>query len=1137
MPAVVLQRFAINLCLSLCLTVGVFRPLHAQQAGTSNITGKVIDNKGLPLPGVYVLVMNTSYGTATDENGNYSLSVPKDLDPASKIKFSLLGMKSVEMEYANRGIINLKMQEDKESLDEVVVTGVYNMPRRDMVGSYVTLKVDSILLPAYNSIDEMLQGQVSGMMVKMPMRAGAAPDITIRGQSTLLGATAPLWVVDGIIQPSTQQTSGWWDSWIENSDVEINNIIGSQISWLNPSDIETITILKDASATAIYGSRASNGVISVTTKRGSSERISTRASYNLTVGQRLNYGLYNLMNSQERINFSKEAFEEGVYYMHTPISQPYTYEGMYNMFLSGKISEEEFIKRYNFLETTNTDWFKLVTRPSINQNYRVSVSGGSNKVTYVGSVSYSHNKATEVGNESKRFTGRLALGIELSSKIRFEASISSSLTKTLGFAGANIDPIGYSVQTSRAIPAYELDGSPVFYRVRESYKYNERTVQEGLPYNIFENMANAGSSVEHPTTQATLDFKWTLLPGLTWQVVGGFISDVRNNESWLGENSFHVIQRYRGYRAGSPEAVDPLYRNAAVLKNGGVLITDQTYTQTYDLRNQLNFSRTFADIHRVNLMAMWEITSTYRNSKYNTVFGYDKFRGERIAAPTVPSELRPVGDISAPTDYVDTYLQLSKGYWRSTNFTDNKASLAMIAAYTFNEKYVLNANFRNDWSNTFGQNANKRFNPAFSVGVSWKLAEESFMSETKSWLYVANFRLTYGTQGNVANTQTTEMILQYKPVHPIIEEPYSAISRIANPYMTWERTKSWNAGLDLGFFKNRISLVLDGYTRLSNAGRTFSDTPENGGFTSTLTGTYIRNTGIEGTINLTPLQTRSWRISVGANFSKNWNIIEKEEQSEAATYNTSAFIMGAMSRVIVKDYPLGAFWAYSYAGPDINYGIPNFNYIHAGAYSAEEKKLKPQEFLTYAGSRISDITSGLTIRISYKNLSLHSQLAATLGGKRFLSNPYSAFSNGRMPEPMANLNKELLERWSRNNRNSDFPGLYIVPDESLFYPILLDDPTGSTTNRYTMWAQSDARLASLSTLRCRSINFTWAIGQENTKFISPVLKKLHVRSLDITAAVNNIFLIADPKWRGMDPDLGGDRKAPRSFTFGLNIGF
>jgi len=1123
------------LCLLLCLSAVSFAAV-AQSTPAQQITvirGTVTGDNAEPLVGVIVTVENTTHGAVTDVNGNFNLRVPANLPAASKIKFSMLGRQAVEEVYGGRERIDVRLKEVFQTIDNVVVTGILNMARPDMVGAHQTIKADDIILPHLTSIDDMLQGVAAGVMVTSPMRAGAAAQITIRGQSTLLGGNSPLWVVDGIIQPDVQLSSGVWDNWVSASGTEMNDIIGSAISWLNPMDIETITILKDASATAIYGSRASNGVIVVTTKRGTADRLSLRADYNVSVGQRLNYGLYNLMNSQERINFSKEAFEAGVFYRNVPFDQMYTYEGMYNMFLRGRITEEQFIRQYNYLETVNTDWFDLLTRPSTVQNFNLNASGGTSKSTYMTSISYSRNNATEIGNDSERFTGRLASGVELSSKIRVDVQIMGSLTRNNGFAGAGIDPIGYATTTSRAIPAYNQDGTLAYYQIRDSYKYNVDTQTFGLPYNIIDDRRNASSRVETPVMQASIDFKWKLLPDLMWQVVGGYTSNARMSETWLGENSFHVISGYRGYHTGSPEATDPDIRAAAILKNGGVLITDQTYARSYNLRNQLNYLRTFNDIHRVTMMAMWEISSMYRNSKYNTVFGYDKNRGERIANPTPPSDMRPIGN-NAPSDYFETFLQLQKGFWRSTNFTDNKASFVMIGAYSLRNKYVINANFRNDWSNAFGQNVNRRFNPAWSVGASWKMSQEGFFDAVRGFISAADIRLTYGTQGNISSTQTAEMVLRYDPVHPIFEEPISSISRIANPWMTWERTENWNFGLDLGLFNNGLTLVIDGYTRLSNVGRVFTDTPENGGFQSILTGTFIRNTGMEFTLSATPLRTESWRIGFGANFSKNWSRIVREDTPDATSMNTTSYVAGGMNRVIVPGKPLGAFWAYSYAGPHPEYGIPTFNHITGQPYALGTDMI-PTEWLVYAGTRISDITSGMNLRVSYKNFSMNSQFVGILGGKTFLFNPYSTFINGRMPEPDRNLNKELVKRWTKNNTESSIPGLYIVPNENA-NPLLLTTPDDMVVDRYRMWSLSDARIASLSSLRCRNISITYALSKERGLF-SSFMQRANLRTVNISASVNNVFLIADSRWGGMDPDLGGDRKMPRSFSFGVNFGF
>lgn len=288
---------------------------------THTITGKVVDQAGNPLPGVTVIIKGTKSGVATDVNGNFTITLNEQKEQT--LIFSFVGMQTKEVSCMAGKPVTIILEPEEAQLDEVVVTGYQSINRRDMVGSYTTVKAADIMMPAYNSIDQMLQGKIPGMVVvNSSSRIGSSPKITIRGTSTIFGNTDPLWVVDGIIQPDPLPIDA--SSAVTE---DMKNLIGNQISWLNPADIETITVLKDASATAIYGSKASNGVIVITTKKGSAERTSIRYSTNLSFRARPNYGMFNFMNSKERIQFSKEAYDAGIRYQSDPLPQIYTYEG------------------------------------------------------------------------------------------------------------------------------------------------------------------------------------------------------------------------------------------------------------------------------------------------------------------------------------------------------------------------------------------------------------------------------------------------------------------------------------------------------------------------------------------------------------------------------------------------------------------------------------------------------------------------------------------------------------------------------------------------------------------------------------------------------------------------------------------
>ena len=421
------------------------------------IKGVVKDKSGEPLPGVTIIEKGTTVGVATGIDGKFTFNTTKHDNIV--LVFSFVGMKTKEVKWVGQKELDIILEEDALEMEEVVVTGYQSINRRDMVGSYSTVKASDIMMPAYSSIDQMLQGQVAGMMViNTSSRIGASPKIKIRGTSTILGNQDPLWVVDGIIQEDPIQINA-----TTYMTEDLSNIIGSQISWLNPQDIETITVLKDASATAVYGSKASNGVIVVTTKKGKSDRLTINYTGNLSINTRPNYGMFNLMNSKERIQFSEDAFANKAIYLNEPVKQYHTYEGIMKMYIAGELSQDEFFDRKEQLETVNTDWFKLLTRSAVSHNHNLSISGGTEKVTYNVSAGYSSSLGQEIGNSQERLTGRVAVNAQLRKNIRTNVTINAVTSKTKGF-GQNVNPMSYATTTSRALPAYDENGD-VFVRM------------------------------------------------------------------------------------------------------------------------------------------------------------------------------------------------------------------------------------------------------------------------------------------------------------------------------------------------------------------------------------------------------------------------------------------------------------------------------------------------------------------------------------------------------------------------------------------------------------------------------------------------------------------------------------------------
>ena len=527
------------------------------------VRGKVVGADDVVLPGVTVLLKGTVTGVTTDAEGKYSIFVPKK---GATLIFSFVGMKTKEVVCGDKREINVTLEEDVQAMEEVVVTGYQTLRKSDVVGSVTTVKASDIMMPAYTSIDQMLQGRVAGMMVmNTSSRVGTSPKIRIRGTSTILGNQDPLWVVDGVIQPDPLP--------LNQNDMmvdDLKNILGNQISWLNPADIETITVLKDASATAIYGSKAANGVIVITTKRGQTDRMTVNYNGTFSFRIRPHYGLFNLMNSEERIQFSQEAFAAGAVYQNVPVESLNTYEGIMTLFYAKQISKEEAEMAIQRLGQTNTDWFKLLTRNSFSHNHNLSISGGSEKIVYNVSLGYSDQAGVEKDNDAKNLSGRINVGIELHPKVRVDMSLIGSVNRTWGYA-AGVNPLEYATSTSRSVLAYDDVGNQYFQKLRANYRYNENLVLLG--FNILNEMQHSYSKNKSSQINGNLNFSWDITPWLRYEFVGGINNNVGVSESYAGEQTHYVAKNYRGYDFGSEMFGSDKYK-AAMLPSGGDYIME-----------------------------------------------------------------------------------------------------------------------------------------------------------------------------------------------------------------------------------------------------------------------------------------------------------------------------------------------------------------------------------------------------------------------------------------------------------------------------------------------------------------------------------------------------------------------------------
>lgn len=1079
------------------------------------ITGVVRDEKGEPISGASITGIGNAHRGATAIDGRFVMNVL----PFAQLKISFIGFRDYVLTVGADNNYNIVLLEDTQFLKDVVITGYQKMDKRDMVGAYTTVKVQDIYMPNYSTIDKMLQGVVPGMIVTSnSSRVGTSPSIQIRGTSTFLGNTQPLWVIDGIIQedPIEINASNFMSE-------DMKNIIGNQVSWLNPQDIETITVLKDASATAIYGSKASNGVIVVTTKMGKmGDKTTVNYSASATVNTQPNYGMFNLMNSQERLRFSDEMFSSGVPYVSVPFKDDYTYEGTKRKFIEQDITEAQFSAKRQFLETANTNWLDLLTRTGIDQNHNLSFSGGANKMSFIASLGYTKQQGQEIGNDANRMTGRVAVRFDISPKLQLNLSITGGYTKNYGF-GTGVNPMQYALKTSRAIPAFDENGNPAYYQKSNGYPQNK--LNTTLGYNFVNERDNSNAITETMKMAANADLSYKVLPWLTYNFTGGYNYNSNFMSSYMADKTYYIAYNYRGYDYNT-EITGSDYFKAAQLPFGGEYFTNDAHQNAYNLQNKFAMAWNLPKKSRLNVLLAQELRSGTNISTANTVWGYSKERGEAVILPTLPVELVPIGTAASAYSGYGILTGLYNNKWKRLNATNNFVSVFATAAYSFNNRYVLNASVRNDFSNRFGQDVNKRLDPTYSLGASWRVAEEQFVKKHLPQLNQFTLRATYGIQGNALANQTPELILNRQGLLGVFKEYYSTIAKIPNPYLSWERTTNWNFGADITVFRN-INATFDYYQRRSNAIISQDIPLEFGIGTSNANGGIVYNKGVEGTLAFSPINNATTGFSISLNASRNWN---KTGRMVGPKATLNYYLNGRSDAIVKEGYPVNAFWSYSFAGLNPTNGAPLFNLIDYNRVDKATALADPSSFLVYSGVTAPTVTGGLNLNFRYKSLSVGMGFAMLLGGKTRLDNPYSNFGgnsggNNRLAESYYNVDRRLLNRWQNpgDELTTNIPalnplaGLVYLPNEATpGYPV-------------DWWAMSDAMVVDASFLRCRNLDLTWRFNQHT-------LNKLGMKNLALTYTMNNLFVVASKRFEGMDPELKNS-VTPKAFSLGLSCSF
>ena len=997
----------LTLLVGLFLSIGAF----AQQIA---VKGHVKDTTGEPVIGANVLVKGTTNGTITDFDGNFMLNVPKD----AILSVSFVGYKSAEVKAASTVMVTL--EDDSQVLDAVVVIGYGSVKKNDMTGSVTAIKPDKLNKGLITNAQDMMTGKIAGVSV---ISKGGAPGegatIRIRGGSSLTAENDPLIVIDGLA--------------MDNKGVKG---LANPLSMVNPNDIESFTVLKDASATAIYGSRASNGVIIITTKKGQAGARPT-ISYDGNVSVSTVKSTVDVMDGDQFRSFIKDIW--------------------------GEDSEA-----YSKLGNANTDWQKEIFRPAVSTDHNLTISGGLKNMPYRVSFGYTNQNGIVKTSKFERYTASVSLAPSFfEDHLKVNANLKGMIAKNRYADGSAVgsavsfDPT-QSVRSDDPYHQYYFDG--YFQWNTDASSLNDDTWKRtfngnapGNPVALLEEKDDRAIS-KSLIGNLELDYKFHFLPDLHAHVNGGM--DLSTGKQYTDVSPYSSTNNYYGSYGW-----------------------EQKDKYNLSLNAYLQYSKDFTDKHRFDVMAGYEWQHFHDTSD-------QEYWGLYPLSNNVVENRGQRYNNTSSGSATESYL----------------VSFFGRVNYTLLDRYLFTATVRQDGSSRFHKNNRWGLFPSFALG--WKLKEEAFLKDVDV-LSDLKLRLGYGITGQQnINSGDYPYLAVYETnkdgaYYPILGEGATYRPNAYNPDLKWEKTTTYNVGLDFGFLNNRINGAVDYYYRKTtdllnsvfvSAGTNFKNKVlSNVG--------SLENSGIEFSINSKPVVTTDWTWDLGFNITYNKNEITKLTTGDSENYYVAAGDnigggrdMKAMAHAV--GYPASSFYVYQQVYDENGKPIEN-EFVDRngdGTINGDDRYFykKPT----------ADVLMGLTSRLSYKSWDFSFSLRASLNNYVYNSveaggsdcNPTSVYSFGA-------LNNRPLMGVANNIQSKN--------DNTLL---------------------SDYFVQNASFMKCDNITLGYSFKK---LFGAPIGGRVY-------AAVQNVFTIT--KYKGLDPEVekGLDNNIyPRPLTtlIGLSLNF
>ncbi len=1099
----------------LFLSTGV--ELMAQQR---QVRGLVTEADGTPVIGASVVVKGqTSVGVATDLDGKFSLNVPNG---ATTLVVSYIGMKSQEVAIKGDQPLTIVLQDDSAVITEVVVTGMAKVDKRLFTGAATKIGSDKSKMDGMADAARALEGKAAGVSVQnVSGTFGSAPKIRVRGATSIFGASKPLWVVDGVVMDDVVDIDA-----SELSSGDATTLISSAIAGLNPDDIESFQVLKDGSATSIYGARAMAGVIVVTTKKGRAgvSKISYTGEYSYRM--KPSYRDFNIMNSQQQMGVYLEMEDKG--WLNIADVSNAASSGVYGKMweqVNNGLLYNNLSSRRAYLgdsELRNTDWFAELFQSNIMHNHSVSMTTGSDKATMYASVSALVDPGWTLQSKVNRYTANINTTYNIHKKLSLNVLANASLRnqRAPGTVAREANPV-------TGVVSRDFDINPYSYALNSSRTLDPRTyyVRNYAPFNIFHELDNNYLNLKVVDLKFQGEFKYKPLRGLELAL----LADVK----YSGSNTEHTITEYsnqaEAYRAMGTTTIrnnnkylytDPylIYTEpVSVLPQGGFANRSEYSLLGWDTRLSGTYTRDFGaeNQHILNTFAGVEINSLDRYNRTDRVAGilYD-MGGIQFMDPLFYKQLKEQGgDLTSITN----------SYYRNVALFAN-------ATYSYRGKYTVNGTLRYEGSNKMGKSISARWLPTWNTSLAWNVHEESWFANLKplsSLTLKASYSLT-ADKGPSSVTNSSMIVVSSSPWRypSSMQQVALEIANSENDKLTYEKKHELNLGFEAGLWDGRLNFSFDWYHR--NNFDLIGPTTTLGvdgqvikmGNVATMT-----SSGAELSISSTNIKTKDLRWVTDFVYSYATNKVTKLN----AGGGTNVRSLTSGTGFAREGYPVGSIFSIPFAGLNEE-GLPTF-YNETGARTIGEIDFQERQntsWLKYEGTVDPKHFGSLGNTLSYKGWNLNVFLTYAFGSVVRLDPVFASEYDDLRAMP-----KEFDNRWVAvgNEARTNVP---VIASREQVYRLGSQVPRQDLSIAYSAYNYSTARIAKGDFIRLKEISLSYDFPQAWAK-------ALFVSNLSLKLQASNLMLLyADKRLNGQDPEFlnagGVATPLPRQFTMTLRVG-